>query len=87
MLARMGGDEFAVLVHPVENRADVQEIALRIDHCFDHPFAIGGCLLRASASWGIALYPVDGVSRDQLFSAADSAMYEAKHTRRLVARS
>ncbi|HEX4309181.1 MAG TPA: diguanylate cyclase [Acidobacteriaceae bacterium] len=86
-LARVGGDEFAVLVHQAGCRADVQEIALRIERCFDHPFSIAGCLLRASASWGIALYPEDGATRDQLLTSADSAMYEVKNARRPAARS
>jgi diguanylate cyclase (GGDEF)-like protein len=86
-LARVGGDEFAVLVHRVESRSDMQEIALRIESCFHQPFAIGGCLLRASASWGLALYPEDGATRDLLLTRADSAMYEAKHAKRPPARA
>jgi diguanylate cyclase (GGDEF)-like protein len=86
-LARVGGDEFAVLVHRVESRSDMQEIALRIESCFNQPFAIGGCLLRASASWGLALYPEDGATRDLLLTRADSAMYEAKHAKRPPARA
>jgi diguanylate cyclase (GGDEF)-like protein len=84
-LARVGGDEFAILAHRIDSRKDVQEIARRIERCFDHPFAIGGCLLRASASWGIALYPDDGATRDKLLSAADSAMYKAKNAKRPLA--
>ena len=42
MLARLGGDEFAVLVRCVRNRADVEEIAQRLERCFDAPFVRGG---------------------------------------------
>jgi diguanylate cyclase (GGDEF)-like protein len=77
-LGRLGGDEFAVLVSMVSNRLDVEGIAARLERCFDDPFDIGGYLLQGSASFGVALYPEDGTTRDTLFHAADGAMYEAK---------
>lgn len=81
MLARLGGDEFAVLVPMVRSRTDVQEIAARLERCFDSQFAIEGCLLHGSASVGIAIYPEDGTTKDGLLSAADAAMYVSKHTK------
>jgi diguanylate cyclase (GGDEF)-like protein len=82
MLARLGGDEFAVLVPMVRSRTDVEEIAVRLEHSFDEDYAVEGFVLRGSASVGIALYPADATTRDTLLSAADAAMYVAKHTRR-----
>jgi diguanylate cyclase (GGDEF)-like protein len=82
MLARLGGDEFAVLLPQVRNRARVEEIALRLEHCFEEPFAIEGHLLRGSASIGIALYPKDGATKDDLLNTADSAMYKVKNAKR-----
>ena len=82
MLARVGGDEFAVLVPMVHSRADVEEIASRLEHCFAAPLRIEGYTLRASASIGIALYPEDGSTKDSLMSAADAAMYVDKHVKR-----
>jgi len=82
MLARLGGDEFAVLVPVVRSRADVKEIALRLEHCFDTPFTVGDYTLYGSASVGIALYPEDGTTSDNLLCAADDAMYVAKNRRR-----
>jgi len=82
MLARLGGDEFAVLVPTVRSRAEVEEIAQRLEQSFDEPYAIEGYELRGSASVGIALYPEDATTRDSLLSTADAAMYVAKHTRR-----
>jgi diguanylate cyclase (GGDEF)-like protein len=82
MLARLGGDEFAVLLPRVRTRAKVEEIAQRVEHCFDEPFAIEGHTLCGSASIGIALYPEDATTADSLLSAADAAMYvikSAKH--------
>jgi diguanylate cyclase (GGDEF)-like protein len=81
MLARLGGDEFAALMPLIGSRSDAEEIALRLEHCFDDPFEVEGYLLRGSASVGIALYPEDGTTKDSLLSAADAAMYVAKHTR------
>ncbi|HVU46535.1 MAG TPA: GGDEF domain-containing protein [Terracidiphilus sp.] len=84
MLARLGGDEFAVLVPNVRGRSDVDEIALRLEACFDKPFPGEGYVIHGSASIGIALYPEDGTTKDSLLSMADSAMYVIKqsHPRR-----
>jgi len=84
MLARLGGDEFGVLVHKVRNRAEVDLITTRLGHCFDSPFSITGCQLHGAASLGAAVFPEDGDSKDTLLSAADAAMYVAKHTKKSV---
>ncbi len=78
-LARLGGDEFAAVVSEVHNRAGVEEIAQRLERCFDAPFAIDGYILSGSASVGVAVYPADGTTRDSLLGSADAAMYAAKH--------
>jgi diguanylate cyclase (GGDEF)-like protein len=82
MLARLGGDEFAALTPEVHNRADVEEIALRLERCFSEPFCVDGHTLRGTASIGIAFYPEDGTDKDELFNTADAAMYAIKHMRR-----
>jgi diguanylate cyclase (GGDEF)-like protein len=82
VLARLGGDEFAVLLTRVHNRAEVAEIALRIEQCLDGPFIADGNVVQGSASVGFALYPEDGLTKDSLLSAADAAMYVNKHMRR-----
>jgi diguanylate cyclase (GGDEF)-like protein len=82
MLARIGGDEFAVVLPRVHNRAEVVEIALRLERCLDEPFAAEGCVVKGSASVGLALYPEDGATKDSLLSVADSAMYVNKNIRR-----
>lgn len=78
-LARLGGDEFAVLVPGVRGRDDVGEIALRLERCFDEPFKLDEWMIEGSAAVGIALFPVDGETRDTLLDSADKAMYAAKH--------
>ncbi len=82
LLARLGGDEFAAVAPTVRSRADVEEMALRLERCFDDPFQLDNVQLSGSASMGIALYPEDGKTRDSLLGAADAAMYVAKHTKR-----
>jgi diguanylate cyclase (GGDEF)-like protein len=81
-LARLGGDEFAAMVPLVRSRAEVEEIAQRLEHSFKEPFALEGLELIGSASVGIALYPEDGATRDDLLNIADAAMYTAKNAKR-----
>jgi diguanylate cyclase (GGDEF)-like protein len=81
VLARLGGDEFAVLIQNVHNRATAEEVAQRLEHCFDETYVCEGADVRGSASIGIALYPEDGTTKDSLLSAADASMYVAKQTK------
>jgi len=87
MLGRLGGDEFAALVTVARGPADVEEIAQRMERCFDAPFTLNGYVLRGSASVGLAIYPTDGTTSDSLLSAADAAMYQAKNNRRAAGQS
>jgi diguanylate cyclase (GGDEF)-like protein len=86
-LARLGGDEFAALVPAVRSRAEVAEIAQRLEHSFDEHFALEGLALTGSASVGFALYPQDGATRDDLLNAADAAMYAVKNAKRPTEKS
>jgi diguanylate cyclase (GGDEF)-like protein len=83
-LARLGGDEFTALVPLVRSRTEVEEIAQRLERSFDEPFVVESLTLTGSASVGIALYPEDGVTRDDLLNAADAAMYAAKNAKRKI---
>jgi diguanylate cyclase (GGDEF)-like protein len=85
LLARMGGDEFAVLLPMVRHRTRVEEIALRLEHCFKEPFDVEGELLQGAASFGYSIYPEDGVTKESLLAAADAAMYLAKNIRKQAA--
>lgn len=84
MLARLGGDEFGVLVSNGTNRAGVEQIARRMEHCFDDPFVVEEAVIAGGASIGVSLYPDDGKSRDALLNAADAAMYTKKRANRRV---
>ena len=81
LLARLGGDEFGVLLPLVHTRSDIEEVALRLERCFDETFSVVDRILQGSASFGIAIYPADASTRDSLLSAADAAMYAAKHSK------
>jgi diguanylate cyclase (GGDEF)-like protein len=84
LLARIGGDEFAVMLPLVHDRATVEEIAERLERSFEEPFMIKGQALHSAASFGIAIYPEDGVAKDDLLTSADAAMYVAKNAKRAV---
>lgn len=77
-LARVGGDEFIALIPIVRSHAELEEISLRLCRCFEQPFSIDGHLIRSGASIGIAVYPEDGVTKDELKRVADTAMYAHK---------
>ncbi|AWR86073.1 putative bifunctional diguanylate cyclase/phosphodiesterase [Meiothermus taiwanensis] len=84
LLARMGGDEFAVLL-PSADRSSAMAAARRIVEVFQHPFNLGEHVLHAQASLGVALYPEHGQTLDELARAADVAMYQAKQAQTQVA--
>jgi diguanylate cyclase (GGDEF)-like protein len=81
LLARVGGDEFVVLLPAVHSHAEVAEIAQRLERSFADPLYADGHVLHGSASVGFALYPEDGATRDSILKAADAAMYVSKQTK------
>ena len=83
MLARIGGDEFIALVPILHNRADAEEIAIRLERCFDEPFDLDGLRLRGTASVGLAVHPEDGDGKEELQRSADAAMYAHKQSKKI----
>ena len=77
-IARLGGDEFMVLIDGVTNVDGVARLAAVLIESFDSPFVIDEHELFVTASIGIAVYPNDASNIDDLFRAADTAMYRAK---------
>ena len=77
-VARMGGDEFAVLLPETTQVEDSVNIANKILEAFREPFAIDGRELTETISIGIARYPADGEDIETLSKNADTAMYLAK---------
>ncbi|HSY01716.1 MAG TPA: GGDEF domain-containing protein [Acidobacteriaceae bacterium] len=79
-LARVGGDEFIALIPTARSRAEVEEIGQRLLRSFERPFLIEGHVVQGSASIGIAIYPEDGLTKEELKRVADAAMYAHKPT-------
>lgn len=77
MVARVGGDEFIVLLQDVA-LSDVSRIAEKIVDSLSKPFLLAGKALTITTSIGVATYPHDGTDVDALIHNADSAMYDAK---------
>ena len=81
LLARIGGDEFAVLLQPLQGIDQAIAVAERFGRSLAEPFNINGTPLYVESSIGIALYPDHGTSAVELLQRADSAMYGAKGAR------
>jgi len=77
-IARMGGDEFAVLQVAIAQPVDATVLALRIIESVGKPYEIEGQQVVIGASVGIAIGPTDGLSPEQLIRNADLALYRAK---------
>ncbi|RMF42743.1 MAG: diguanylate cyclase [Deltaproteobacteria bacterium] len=78
LLARLGGDEFVVLFTEISQPEGTVAALKRLLHAFEEPFEVEGQAVNVSASLGVAFYPRDGKSIDDLLKAADIAMYQAK---------
>ncbi len=80
-VARIGGDEFAVILPRIASPQDAAIVAKKIIDALIPPFEIGGDKGKTAhigASIGIAMFPADGPNMDALLKVADSAMYRAK---------
>lgn len=81
-VARFGGDEFVVLLDGPESPLVVERIADGILQTVRQPLDLHGNVLRLSASIGVANFPSDGESVEELLRMADTAMYAAKSSGR-----
>ena len=78
IFARMGGDEFVIVLHDITGPEDGAHVAEKILGEMRRPFDIGGRTLYISASIGLAVYPDDGGDYGSLLQSADGSMYAAK---------
>ena len=79
-LARMGGDEFMLVINQVPDCQTVLAVAERLAAALRQPLSLSGHELYVSASMGIGMYPQDGTDVSTLRRNADAAMYQAKRT-------
>ena len=77
-VARMGGDEFTMLLPQVTDLEQVLHIAQRVLEAIKEPLQIGEHLVEVSASLGVAIYPQHGEDEEALLAHSDAAMYAAK---------
>jgi diguanylate cyclase (GGDEF)-like protein len=80
-VARVGGDEFTVILVDVGTREQAQIVADKIEAALVAPFQLGERrkAVEIGTSIGISIYPLDAADADGLVKAADAAMYSAKH--------
>jgi diguanylate cyclase (GGDEF)-like protein len=78
IVARLGGDEFAVLLPSVKDPAVAREVASRLRAALAEPARLETIMFQIRASIGIAVYPDDATTFEQLMQRSDVAMYVAK---------
>jgi diguanylate cyclase len=81
IVARLGGDEFVVLAPDISSEESAEELAERLINAVSQPQILAGRRVVAHCSIGIAIYPDNGNSMEELMANADNAMYQAKSTR------
>ena len=77
VVARMGGDQFALLVHEADSRG-AESAARRVLDAVSHPCSVDGLQFTLTCSVGVALFPADGSDAEMLVRHAESAMQRAK---------
>jgi diguanylate cyclase (GGDEF)-like protein/PAS domain S-box-containing protein len=77
-LARMGGDEFAILLPDLNHADEAVSVAIKILACLQEPFELPSQQVYSGASIGLAYYPDDACDSESLLRYADMAMYQAK---------
>lgn len=78
-LVRISGDEFIVIVEPLQTEDSIWTLAEGIIESMQSSYNLQGHEMFVSVSIGVAIYPTDGVTREDLLRNADAAMYHAKH--------
>jgi len=82
-VARMGGDEFIILIDEIDNVDGLLVVAHKVLDALSQPMPRGDAVLVSGASIGVSRYPSDGESAAELIAAADQAMYRAKASGRM----
>ena len=77
-VARIGGDEFTIVLEGGKRVEDAGQVAMKILKTIGSPYQVGNKELIVTASIGIAMYPLDGETYGELIKGADTAMYQSK---------
>jgi len=77
-VARMGGDEFLIILDNISNKSNVSRVAEKLVECITHPFQVGEHLIRITASIGINIAEKSNLSDVDLVKTSDTAMYQVK---------
>jgi diguanylate cyclase (GGDEF)-like protein/PAS domain S-box-containing protein len=78
LLARVGGDEFAIMIKDCPNQGEAERIAMRIVNALEAAVDLDGHAFFTTASIGITLYPENGFDSEALIKNADTAVHQAK---------
>jgi diguanylate cyclase (GGDEF)-like protein len=81
-VARIGGDEFLLLIADAGDRHEIETVAARAATAMSHAFRIQGSDVHTSASIGVSVYPLDSTVGEELVAHADEAMYATKRSGR-----
>ena len=81
-VGRVGGDEFVIVLSEIAHSADAALVAQKLLQAIAAPHRVGGRDVTVTASLGLALYPDDGLTAEDLIASADVAMYAAKRNGR-----
>jgi diguanylate cyclase (GGDEF)-like protein len=81
--ARIGGDEFVVLISPLRSEQDATRLCVELQKALDAPLWVNGLMLHPGISVGYAIYPDMADEAEALIKLADQAMYRAKDQRYL----
>ena len=77
-VARIGGDEFIMVLEEIDGELGADRVARRVLDNFSRPFSVGGHEFQLGASIGVTVFPDDGQDVETLIKNADMAMYRAK---------
>jgi len=77
-VARIGGDEFTILIEEMRDKASLSSVVEKVLRAFDREFQLGESSVRVTPSLGVSLSPEDGQDAETLMHNADAAMYRAK---------